>query len=204
MTQGKKHSTPRLLSSLEEVAKTRTPIFYGEYGYVRIKLDTDVNEQEWYVIEDDSKRGGAFTGEVPCWAFPHWCGSHDMYRYVPVAFCFKTFASLLEEYPQYTKYEGWFYDEKEYTQRLEHARYQDKKIGRLEETSVSFSILLGDKCTICGNPLQERYITGASVHAQCAKDYDQYWDEREEELRYRAATGNDPRKHYGDLMNSSS
>jgi hypothetical protein len=63
MTQERKYSTPRLLSSLEEVAKTRTPIWdISGSGDIRIKLDTDVNGQEWYVISDDSKRGRAFTG----------------------------------------------------------------------------------------------------------------------------------------------
>src|SRR5437588_2679647 len=109
MTQERKYGTPSLLSSLEEVAKTRTPIWDEWSGDIRIKLDTDVNGQEWYVIQDDSKRGGAFTGEVPCWAFPHFNGSHDFYSYVPVSFCFKTFASLLEEYPQHTHHERWHY-----------------------------------------------------------------------------------------------
>jgi len=138
MTQERKYSTPRLLSSLEEVAKTRTPIWdISGSGDIRIKLDTDVNDQEWYVIEDDSKRCGAFSGEVPCWAFPHWNGGNDFYRYVPVAFCFKTFASLLEEYPQHTKYEEWSYDEEEHTERLERANWRHEQTGSLEGKTLA-------------------------------------------------------------------
>lgn len=132
MTQTSKFSTPSLLINLEEVAKTRTPIWDEWSGDIRIKLDTDVNGQEWYVIQDNSNRGGTFTGEVPCLAFPHWCGSHDMYSYVPVPFCFKTFASLLEEYPQHTKHAKWHYDKEEYRQRLEHAISQNEQTGSLE------------------------------------------------------------------------
>lgn len=49
------------------------------------------------------------------------------------------------------------------------------------------------KCTLCGEPIQKKHVTGAYVHDQCAKDYDQYWDERQSELEYRVRTGNDPR-----------
>ncbi|HEX3639898.1 MAG TPA: hypothetical protein VHV10_01265 [Ktedonobacteraceae bacterium] len=133
MAQERKYSNPRLLSSLEEVAKTRTPIWdISGSGDIRIKLDTDVNGQEWYVIEDNSQRGGSFTGEVQCWAFPHFNGAHDFYSYVPVSFCFKTFASLLEEYPQHTKDARWHYDEKELTERLERDKWQNEQIGSLE------------------------------------------------------------------------
>ena len=45
------------------------------------------------------------------------------------------------------------------------------------------------KCTLCSKPLLE----GEEAHPKCIKDYEQYWDEREEELQYRATTGNDPR-----------
>lgn len=50
------------------------------------------------------------------------------------------------------------------------------------------------KCPLCGEPTLEKHsVTGEYVHSQCAKAYDEYWDEREKEMRYRAATGNDPR-----------
>ncbi len=133
MAQKRKLSTPSLLSSLEAVAKTRTSIFGGVYGDVHIKLDTDVNDQEWYVVVDDTGLCSTFKGEVPCWAFPHFNGAHDFYRYVPVPFCFKTFASLLEAYPQYTECKEWFYDEIEYAERLERANWKPEQIDSSDE-----------------------------------------------------------------------
>jgi hypothetical protein len=84
------------------------------------------------------------TGEIPCWAFPHFNGSHDFYSYIPVPFCFKTFALLLEEYPQHTKHEQWQYDEEEYAQRLEHAKWQNEHFDSSDDTLTSFNALLDD------------------------------------------------------------
>jgi len=117
-TMETKFSTPSKLVDLEEVIDTRTPVWdiYGS-GDVRIKLDTDVNDQEWYVLSDDRSKEPLY-GKVECWAFPHFNGAHDQYSYEPVAFCFKTFAELLEAYP--TERAIWAYDEDEYAGRLTH------------------------------------------------------------------------------------
>jgi hypothetical protein len=120
MTAQAKFSTPSKLIDLEAVVNTRTPVWdIAGSGDVRIKLDTDVNDQEWYVLSDDSKWGGYFKGKVECWAFPHWCGSHDQYAYEPVAFCFKTFTELLEAHP--TEHAIWGYDVAKYEQRVRMA-----------------------------------------------------------------------------------
>ena len=56
------------------------------------------------------------------------------------------------------------------------------------------------RCPLCGKPTQERHVTTEEyVHAQCAKEYEQFWDEREKELEYRAASGNDPRIRSHDV-----
>lgn len=111
-----KCSTPAKLIDLEEVINTRTPIWdIGRNGDVRIKLDTDVNGQEWYVISPDDGRHGPIEGIVSCWAFPHWNGDFETYAYVPVAYCFKTFAALLDAHP--TERAIWGYNEREYDER---------------------------------------------------------------------------------------
>jgi len=114
-----KFSIPRKLIDLEEVINTRTPVWdIDGSGDVRIKFDTDVNGQEWYVLSDD-RNVDPLYGKVECWAFPHFNGAFDQYRYVPVAFCFKTFAELLAAYP--TERAMWGYNEEEYARRLAHA-----------------------------------------------------------------------------------
>lgn len=111
-----KFSTHRKLVDLETVINTRTPVWdVGGSGDVRIKLDTDVNGQDWYVLSDDRSRDPLY-GQVACWAFPHFNGAHDQYAYEPVAFCFKTFAGLLEAHP--TERAIWAYNEAEYAERL--------------------------------------------------------------------------------------
>jgi hypothetical protein len=70
MEKEPKFSTPRKLRDLEEVINTRTPVWdIDGSGDVRIKLDTDVNGQEWYVLSDD-RSGDPLYGKVECWAFP--------------------------------------------------------------------------------------------------------------------------------------
>ena len=57
------------------------------------------------------------------------------------------------------------------------------------------------RCPLCGKPTQERHsVTGECVHVQCARDYEQHWDEREAELEYRARTGNDPRARIAEYL----
>lgn len=51
------------------------------------------------------------------------------------------------------------------------------------------------RCAHCGKIV----TTGADVHPDCQKQYEQYWDEREKELEYRAASGNDPRVRSHDV-----
>lgn len=120
------------LVDLEAVINTRTPVWdIGRNGDVRIKLDTDVNGQEWYVIWPNDGRC-PIKGIVPCWAFPHFNGSFDTYGYEPVEYCFKTLASLLEAYP--TGLSMWAYDEAEYAQRRDQT----------SSTHTEFNALLGD------------------------------------------------------------
>jgi len=115
----KKFSPLSKLADLEAVINTRTPVWdIGRNGDVRIKLDTDVNDQEWYVLSDD-RNVEPLYGKVECWAFPHFNGAHDQYSYEPVAFCFKTFAELLAAHP--TERAIWGYNLDEYAQRVRMA-----------------------------------------------------------------------------------
>jgi hypothetical protein len=53
-------------------------------------------------------------------------------------------------------------------------------------------------CSFCGESLDNgRLVTyeQGGHHQQCVDDYNQGWNERNEELRMRAATGVDPRVH---------
>lgn len=125
-------STPSKLVDLETVTNTRTPVWdIDGSGDIRIKLDTDVNGQEWYVITDDSSGCEPFDGIAYCWAFPHFNGAHDYYRYVPCAFCFKTFAELLVAHP--TERAIWAYDLEEYAQRIKvsSSHLEDEEEGFL-------------------------------------------------------------------------
>lgn len=50
-------------------------------------------------------------------------------------------------------------------------------------------IQFGDikRCPLCGKPTTEKHATtGEYVHAQCAKDDEQFWNERDAEKAYRA------------------
>lgn len=115
-----KFSTPRKLADLEEVINTRTPVWdIGGSGDVRVKLDTDVNDKEWYVLTN-VERGEPLTGLVPCWAFPHFNGAYDQFAYEPAQFCFKNLDQLLGAFP--TDRAIWAYDKEEYARRLEMSK----------------------------------------------------------------------------------
>jgi hypothetical protein len=61
------------------------------------------------------------------------------------------------------------------------------------------------RCALCGKPTTQRHATTEEyVHAQCARDYEQHWDEREKEMQYRARTGNDPRARLAPELEVSS
>jgi hypothetical protein len=129
-------SQPAKLADLETVINIRTPVYDIErYGDIRIKLDTDVNDKEWYVIEDDSGGCEPIGGVVSCWAFPHFNGGHDFYRYIPVAFCFKTLAALLAAYP--TELPIWGYDKGEYAERLERQQPHQSLQNRMQLWGLS-------------------------------------------------------------------
>ncbi len=52
-------------------------------------------------------------------------------------------------------------------------------------------IQFGDikKCALCGKPTRNKHAaTGEYVHDQCVKDDEQFWNERNAEKEYRAAT----------------
>jgi hypothetical protein len=114
-------SEKRSLRDLESVLNTRTRVWLirGEVE-VCLKLETDVNGQEWYVYDVYGGSGNTFKGEVPCWSFPHFNGAYDTYSYVPVPHCFKTIEELMA-----STYIGldaqksvWAYDVDEYARCL--------------------------------------------------------------------------------------
>lgn len=45
-------------------------------------------------------------------------------------------------------------------------------------------------CPLCGKPMQGKM----EAHKQCIEEYNEYWDEREDEYRYRASV-----QRYGSL-----
>lgn len=130
------YSTPRKLSDLADVVKTRTPIFSDDRhgGDIRIKLDTDVNNHEWYVVTDDSQYGTHFVGMVNCWAFPHFNGAHDFYRYIPVKFCFCTFAEVLLAYPDFAESPRWIYEEEEYATR--QFQWEQERVRQIDNAVI--------------------------------------------------------------------
>lgn len=138
MSQETKFSALSKLIDLEEVVNTRTPVWnIGGNGDIRVKLDTDVNDQEWYVLSN-AERGEPLEGMVSCWAFPHFNGAYDQYGYEPVNFCFKTFAALLESF--HTENVVWAYDIEEHTRRVEmmigaeeYKRQQEEKARKEAE-----------------------------------------------------------------------
>jgi hypothetical protein len=124
------------------VVNTRTPVWdIKGTGDIRVKLDTDVSGQEWYVFSDDSGRAEPLEGMVSCRAFPHFNGAHDQFRYEPVAFCFKTFAALLEAHP--TESIIWAYDLEEYHQRVRMLGQQQEEEDQ-GDLRGTLNTLLGD------------------------------------------------------------